>query len=171
MITPRWSDWAPGLTQYRGYERSWLRWDLLAGVTVAAYMVPQVMAYATVAGLPPVAGLWASIAPLAVYAVLGSSRQLSVGLESTTALMTATALAPLAAGDGGRYAALAAGAALIVGVICLLGRAIRLGFLAELLSKPVLVGYMAGIAVIIAPSRVGWRSLQDQISSPTIRVG
>ena len=82
MITPRWSDWAPGLTQYRGYERSWLRWDLLAGVTVAAYMVPQVMAYATVAGLPPVAGLWASIAPLAVYAVLGSSRQLSVGPES-----------------------------------------------------------------------------------------
>ena len=155
MITPRWSDWAPGLTQYRGYERSWLRWDLLAGVTVAAYMVPQVMAYATVAGLPPVAGLWASIAPLAVYALLGSSRQLSVGPESTTALMTATALAPLAAGDGGRYAALAAGAALIVGVICLLGRAIRLGFLAELLSKPVLVGYMAGIAVIMIASQLG----------------
>ena len=107
----------------RRYERSWLRWDLLAGVTVAAYMVPQVMAYATVAGLPPVAGLWASIAPLAVYALLGSSRQLSVGPESTTALMTATALAPLAAGDGGRYAALAAGAALIVGVICQIGRA------------------------------------------------
>ncbi len=84
------------LAQFRGYERSWLRGDLLAGVTVAAYMVPQVMAYATVAGLPPVVGLWASIAPLAVYAVLGSSRQFSVGPESTTALMTAVALAPLA---------------------------------------------------------------------------
>ena len=106
-------------------------------------------------GLPPVVGLWASIAPLAVYAVLGSSRQLSVGPESTTALMTAVALAPLAAGDGGRYAALAAAAALLVGAICLLGRAIRLGFLAELLSKPVLVGYMAGIAVIMIASQLG----------------
>ena len=77
----------------------WLRGDVVAGLTVAAYLVPQVMAYATVAGLPPVVGLWAALAPLAVYAVLGSSRQLSVGPESTTALMTATALAPLAAGD------------------------------------------------------------------------
>ena len=108
MVTIRWSDWAPGLTQFRGYERSWLRGDVVAGVTVAAYLVPQVMAYATVAGLPPVVGLWAALAPLAVYAVLGSSRQLSVGPESTTALMTATALAPLAAGDPGRYGALAA---------------------------------------------------------------
>ena len=149
------SDWAPGVAQFRGYERSWLRGDLLAGVTVAAYMVPQVMAYATVAGLPPVVGLWASIAPLAVYAVLGSSRQLSVGPESTTALMTAVALAPLAGGDPGRYAAFAAVAALLVGAICLLGWAIRLGFLAELLSKPVLIGYMAGIAVIMMASQLG----------------
>ena len=79
----------PGLAQFRGYRREWLRGDLLAGVTVAAYLVPQVMAYATVAGLPPVAGLWAALGPLLVYAVLGSSRQLSVGPESTTALMTA----------------------------------------------------------------------------------
>ena len=92
------------------------------GGTVAAYLVPQVMAYATVAGLPPVVGLWAALAPLAVYAVLGSSRQLSVGPESTTALMTATALAPLAVGDPGRYAALAAAAALLVGVICFVAR-------------------------------------------------
>ena len=68
-------DWAPGLPQFRGYERSWLRGDVVAGVTVAAYLVPQVMAYATVAGLPPVVGLWAALAPLAVYAVLGSSTQ------------------------------------------------------------------------------------------------
>ena len=69
----------PGLARLRSYERSWLRYDLLAGVTVAAYLVPQVMAYAEVAGLPPVAGLWAIVGPLLVYAVLGSSRQLSVG--------------------------------------------------------------------------------------------
>jgi sulfate permease, SulP family len=149
------SDWAPGLEQFRGYERGWLRGDVVAGVTVAAYLVPQVMAYATVAGLPPVVGLWAALVPLAVYAVLGSSRQLSVGPESTTALMTATALAPLAADDPGRYAALAAAAALVVGLMCFAAGLIRLGFLAELLSRPVLIGYMAGVAAIMIASQLG----------------
>ena len=148
-------DWAPGLVQLRGYQRSLLRGDVVAGVTVAAYLVPQVMAYATVAGLPAIVGLWAAMVPLAVYAVLGSSRQLSVGPESTTALMTATALAPMAAGDPGRYAALAAGAALLVGVICFIGGLVRLGFLAELLSRPVLVGYMTGVAVIMIAGQLG----------------
>jgi sulfate permease, SulP family len=146
---------APGLAQFRGYQRRWLRGDVVAGVTVAAYLVPQVMAYATVAGLPPVVGLWAALIPMAVYAVLGSSRQLSVGPESTTALMTATALAPLAAGDPGRYAALAAAAALLVGVICFVAGLVRLGFLADLLSRPVLIGYMAGVAVIMIASQLG----------------
>ncbi|PXY36527.1 sulfate transporter [Prauserella flavalba] len=145
----------PGLGQFRGYRRGWLRGDVLAGVTVAAYLVPQVMAYASVAGLPPVTGLWAALGPLAVYVLIGSSRQLSVGPESTTALMTAAALAPLAAGDPGRYAALAATLAVLVGGVCLLGRLVRLGFLAELLSKPVLVGYLSGIAVIMIASQLG----------------
>ena len=128
---------------------------MVAGVTVAAYLVPQVMAYATVAGLPPVVGLWAALVPLAVYAVLGSSRQLSVGPESTTALMTATALAPLAVGDPGRYAALAAATALLVGAICFVAGVIRLGFIADLLSRPVLIGYMTGVAVIMIGSQLG----------------
>jgi high affinity sulfate transporter 1 len=145
----------PGLAQFRGYQREWLRGDMVAGLTVAAYLVPQVMAYATVAGLPPVVGLWAALVPLAVYAVLGSSRQLSVGPESTTALMTATALGPLAAGDPGRYAALAAAVALLVGAICFIGGMIRLGMLADLLSRPVLVGYMTGVAVIMIGSQLG----------------
>lgn len=149
------ADWVPGLAQLRRYERSWLRGDVLAGVTVAAYLVPQVMAYATVAGLPPVAGLWAPLAPMAVYAVLGSSRQLSVGPESTTALMTATALAPLAVGDPARYAALAAVLAVLVGGICLVGGLCRLGFVADLLSRPVLVGYMTGVAVIMIGGQLG----------------
>ena len=148
------SAWAPGLAQFRGYQRDWLRGDVVAGLTVAAYLVPQVMAYATVAGLPPVVGLWAALVPLAVYAVLGSSRQLSVGPESTTALMTATALAPLAAGDPGRYAALAAAAALIVGVMCFVAGLVRLGFLADLLSHPVLIGYMTGVALIMISSQL-----------------
>lgn len=139
----------PGLHRLRRYQRGWLRGDVLAGVTVAAYLVPQVMAYAAIAGLQPVAGLWAITGSLLVYALIGSSRQLSVGPESTTALMTATAIAPLAAGDPVRYAALAAALALLVGGACLLAWVVRLGFLADLLSKPVLVGYMAGVAVIM----------------------
>ncbi|OBA94754.1 sulfate transporter [Mycolicibacterium fortuitum] len=141
--------WLPGMAQFTGYQRSWLRGDVLAGVTVAAYLVPQVMAYATVAGLPPVAGLWAALVPMGVYALLGSSRQLSVGPESTTALMTATALTPLVVGDPARYAAMAAMLALLVGAICLVAGLCGLGFLADLLSRPVLVGYMTGVAVIM----------------------
>ena len=139
----------PGLVTLRSYQRSWLRGDLLAGVTVAAYLVPQVMAYATVAGLPPVAGLWAALPGLVVYAVLGSSASLSMGPEATTALMTAIAIAPLAAGDPVRYAGLAASLALLVGVMSVAAGLLRLGFVADLLSRPVLVGYMAGVAVIM----------------------
>lgn len=147
--------WAPGATDLRHYQRVWLRGDVLAGVTVAAYLIPQVMAYATLAGLPPVAGLWAALIPMVVYAILGSSRQLSVGPESTTALMTATALAPLAIGDPGRYAAMAAALAVLVGVICLVAGLCKLGFLAELLSRPVLIGYMTGVAVVMIGSQLG----------------
>ena len=146
---------APGLVTLRRYERAWLRGDVLAGVTVAAYLVPQVMAYAEVAGLPAVVGLWATIGPLLVYAFLGSSRQLSVGPESTTALMTAAAVGAMGAGDPERYASLAAALAIAVSAVCLLGWAGRLGFLADLLSRPVLVGYMAGIAVLMVVSQLG----------------
>ncbi|MFD4193512.1 SulP family inorganic anion transporter [Amycolatopsis thermoflava] len=175
----------PGLA---GYRRAWLRGDVLAGVTVAAYLIPQVMAYARIAGLPPVAGLWAALGPLAVYVVVGGSRRLSVGPESTTALMTAVALAPLAAGDPGRYAALAAVVALIVGGICLLGGLVWLGTFADLLSKPVLVGYLAGIAVIMVVSQLStltgvpvsgdglvaevasWFGALDRVHWPTVAV-
>jgi SulP family sulfate permease len=145
----------PGYARLRRYQRSWLRYDVLAGVTVAAYLIPQVMAYAEVAGLPPVVGLWAIVGPLLVYALLGSSRQLSVGPESTTALMTAAAVGSIAADDPARHAALAAALALVVGAWCVLGWVGRLGFLADLLSKPVLVGYMAGIAAIMVASQLG----------------
>jgi high affinity sulfate transporter 1 len=145
----------PGLANLRGYRRGWLRGDALAGITVAAYLVPQVMAYATVAGLPPVAGLWAAAPAMLLYALLGSSRQLSVGPESTTALMTAAVVAPLAAGDPARYAGLATGLAMVVGVLCLICWAIRLGFVADLLSRPILVGYLAGVAVIMIVGQLG----------------
>lgn len=134
----------PGIVDLRGYQRVWLRGDVLAGVTVAAYLIPQVMAYAGVAGLPPVAGLWAIVPAMAAYVLFGSSRQLSVGPESTTALMAATVVAPLAGGNPARYAVLAAGLAMVVGAFCVLAWLARLGFVADLLSKPVLVGYMPG---------------------------
>ena len=141
--------WLPGLDRLVHYERPWLRGDVVAGITVAAYLIPQVMAYAEVAGLPAVTGLWASLGAMTVYAFIGSSRQLSVGPESTTALMTATAVGPLAAGDPSRYATLAAALGLVVAALCLVAWIARLGFLADLLSKPVLVGYLAGVAVIM----------------------
>ncbi|MER6357661.1 sulfate permease [Streptomyces sp. NPDC001634] len=146
---PGWRRLVPGVGALVNYRRSWLKGDLLAGATVAAYLVPQVMAYAGVAGLPPVTGLWAILPALALYALFGSSRLLSVGPESTTALMTATVVGPLAAGDPGRYAALAAALAATVGLLCLVARAVRLGFLADLLSRPVLIGYLAGVALIM----------------------
>ena len=143
----------PGLVTLRHYERGWLRGDLLAGVTVAAYLIPQVMAYAQIAGLPAAAGLVAVVAPTLAYAVLGSSRQLSVGPESTTALMTATAVAAVGVDGPEAYAALAA-LAVVTGVLCVLGWLFGLGFLADLLSKPVLVGYLTGVAVLMVVSQL-----------------
>jgi MFS superfamily sulfate permease-like transporter len=136
------------------YRRSFLRGDVLAGVTVAAYTVPQVMAYAGVAGVPAVAGLWTVVPAMAVYALLGSSRQLSVGPESTTALLAAVAIGPLAHGDPRRYAALSAGLAIVVGSMCVIAWLARLGVVADLLSRPVLAGYMAGVAVTMVVSQL-----------------
>lgn len=163
----------PGWTVARGYRLSWLRGDVVAGVTVAAYLVPQVMAYAGVAGLPAVAGLWAALPALLIYAVLGSSRSLSMGPESTTALMTAAAIAPLAAGSPARYAVLAAGLAVAVGVLALVAWLARLGFVADLLSRPVLIGYLAGVALLMIGGQLGrltgvpvsGRTFPDQVTS------
>ncbi|MGD8216033.1 sulfate permease [Aestuariimicrobium sp. Y1814] len=152
----RWQRLLPGLVVLRHYERAWLRGDVVGGVTVAAYLVPQVMAYATLAGLDPVVGLWATIGPLLVYLLLGSSRELSVGPESTTALMTAAAIAGLSGGLAPeRVADIAAALAICVGLVALLGWVARLGFLADLLSKPVLIGFMTGIAVLMVTSQLG----------------
>ena len=139
----------------RGWDRSCLRPDVFAGLSVAAYLVPQVMAYATLAGLEPVVGLWACLIPLVVYAVVGTSRLLSVGPESTTSILTAAALAPLALGDPGTYAAMATLCALVVGVLALAAGVLRLGFIAQLLSRPVLSGYLAGVAVIMICGQLG----------------
>lgn len=144
----------PGWRILRSYQRSWLKQDLLAGTTVTAYLVPQVMAYATIAGVPPVVGLWTMLPSLLAYFLLGTSRRMSVGPESTTALMSAVAVAPLAGGDANRYIALTAALAVMVGLMGVLAWALRLGFIADLLSKPVLIGYMAGIALLMVVSQL-----------------
>jgi high affinity sulfate transporter 1 len=145
----------PGLRRLRSYQPNWFRGDVLAGVTVAAYLIPQCMAYAELAGVQPIVGLWAILPPMLIYTLIGSSPQLSVGPESTTAVMTAAAIAPIAASDGSDYASLSSFLALLVGLVCLLGAFARLGFLADLLSKPILVGYMAGVAVIMITGQLG----------------
>ncbi len=144
-----------GLAHLRGYNASWFRADALAGVAVTAYLVPQCLAYAGLAGAPPITGLWVAVAAMVVYALLGTSRQLSVGPESATAIMVAAAVAPLAAGDPDRYLVLSASLAILVGIICIGAWALRLGFLADMLSHPILLGYMAGVALIMIGSQLG----------------
>lgn len=154
---PLWERHLPGIAVLRRYKRSWLRGDLVAGVTVAAYLVPQVMAYAVIAGLPAVVGLWAILAPILIYFVLGTSWKLSIGPESTTALMTAAGVGALVGAAGGpeRYAEVAALMAIAVGLVCIVGFIARLGFLTSLLSRPVLIGYLIGIAVLMIVSQLG----------------
>jgi len=145
----------PGWRQLAAYRPQWLRADLLAGLTVAAYLIPQCLAYGELAGVDPVRGLWAILPPLLLYALLGSSPQLSVGPESTTAVMTAAAIAPLAGGDPLRAAGLASLLALLVGFSCCLAAWARIGFVADLLSRPILLGYMAGVAMIMISGQLG----------------
>jgi len=127
----------------------------MAAITVTAYLIPQVMAYASLAGVPPQTGLAVIVVTMVIYALIGSSRLLSVGPESTTALMTAAVLAPLALGDATRYIALAATMALLVGLYALLAGVLRIGFIGDLLSRPVLIGYLSGVAVIMIVSQIG----------------
>ena len=146
----------PGLNYLtKKYSRRWLRADSIAGVAVAAYLIPQVMAYSAIVNVPPVASLWAALAAIVAYVVLGSSRILSSGPESTIALMTGVAIAPLAAQNPDRAVALSATLALIVAGWALLARLLRAGIIAELLSTPLLVGYLAGGAVLMVVGQLG----------------
>jgi SulP family sulfate permease len=145
----------PGIRTLRHYQRGWLGPDVYAGISVVAYLVPQVMAYTALVGVPPVVGLWTALAALVAYAVLGSSRVLSSGPESTIALMTGTAIAPLVAADPDGAVALAAALSLIVAGWCLIGRLARLGVISDLLSQPLLVGYLAGAAVLMVVGQLG----------------
>ena len=135
-----------------GYERGSLRFDAVAGVTTAAVVIPKCMAFATIAGLPVQAGLYVALVPVLVYALLGSSRPLSVSSTSTLAILTASALTlAVSGGDAAHLLAAAGTLALQVGGFLILAGLLRLGFLANFLSEPVLTGFKAGVGLLI-----GW---------------
>ncbi|TAJ82427.1 SulP family inorganic anion transporter [Reyranella sp.] len=141
--------WMPGLAALRAYQPSFLPHDLAAGLTLGAVLVPVGLAYGEMAGMP-LAGLYGSMLPLLAYALFGSSRQLVVGPDTAMSAIVAVTLVPLALGDGGRLALLAAWLGVLVGLLCILGGVLRLGFVADFLSKPVIVGFMHGLALVIA---------------------
>ena len=146
--------WLPGVDRLRLYERAWLRGDIAAGLILTAFLVPQGMAYAELAGLPPVNGLYASLIPLLIYAVLGPSRVLILAPDSAIAPMIATAIIPLSGEDMEQRVANAGLLAILVGSICVVGGILRVGFLTDLISRPVRVGYLAGIALTVIVSQV-----------------
>ena len=146
----------PGIRLARTYQRRWLRTDLIAGVTIFAVLAPQGMAYGELAGVAPVAGLYTAYIAMIFYAVFASSRYLMIGPESTTAILIAASVAPLAAGgDPARYATLVAMLTIMVGVIAIIAGIARMGFIADFVSKPILIGYMDGVALIIIESQLG----------------
>jgi SulP family sulfate permease len=128
---------------------------MAAGVTVFAILVPSALAYGELAGFEPVVGLYAALVAMVAYALFGSSRQVIIGPEATTAILVATIVGPMAAGDVARYAALAAALAISIGFICLLAGHFKIGFVADFLSKPILTGYITGTALIVIASQLG----------------
>jgi sulfate permease, SulP family len=145
----------PGLALIKGFNPALLRTELVVAVTVFAVLVPSAMAYGDLAGVTPVAGLYVALGAMVMYALFGTSKQLVMGPEATTAIMTAAAVAPLAGGDPVRYAALAALAAILVGALSILGGVVKLGFITDFLSKPILVGYIFGTTLIVIGSQLG----------------
>lgn len=145
----------PGLELARGYPRRWLKADVLSALTIGAMLIPQGLAYAQIVGVRPAAGLYAGIAGMLGYALFGPSRHLIVGPEAGASILTASALGAVASGaDPARQASLAALLALMVGVLSLLGGLLKTGALADFLSKPILVGYINGAALIIIGSQL-----------------
>ena len=137
------------LPTLRGYRPAWLRGDVVAGLTVWAVLVPEALAYASIAGVSPVVGLYAAIPALILYPLFGSSRHLVVGPMSATAALSAGVVADIAAADGADYAELTAALAIAVGVVALVAGLLRLGFLAQFISEPVLKGFIVGMALVI----------------------
>src|SRR5262245_6504856 len=144
----------PVFASLAGYERRWLRGDLIAGLTVWAVLVPEALAYASIAGVSPVVGLYAAPPALVLYAAFGSSRHLVVGPMSATAALSAAAVADLTTGGPDDVLAFTGVLAIVTGVIALAAGLMRLGFLANFISEPVLKGFIIGLALTIIIGQV-----------------
>jgi len=146
--------WVPGLRVVRTYERAWLSRDLIAGIVLVTLLVPQGMAYAELAGLPPITGLYTTVVCLIAYALVGPSPILVLGPDSALGPMIAATILPLAGGDEQTAIALAGMLALLVGLLTVGAGIAKFGFVADLLSNPVRTGYLAGLAVVILVSQL-----------------
>jgi high affinity sulfate transporter 1 len=164
--------WIPALQALRTYQRPWVMKDLVAGLVLTAVLVPVGMGYAEAAGLPAIYGLYATIVPLLAYAIFGPSHILVLGPDSSLAAIIAATIVPLAAGDPDRLVALAGMLALMSGALCLLAGLAHFGFITDLLSKPVRIGYLNGIALTVLigqlPKVLGFPSTGDNLIQETI---
>jgi high affinity sulfate transporter 1 len=163
--------WIPGLQLVRTYQRGWLIRDVSAGLVLTAILVPVGMGYAEAAGLPAIYGLYATIVPLIAYAIFGPSRILVLGPDSSLAAIIAATIVPLAAGNPDRLVALAGMLALLSGALCLLAGLAHFGFITDLLSKPVRIGYLNGIALTVLigqlPKVLGFSATGDNLIEET----
>lgn len=149
-----WRRWLPGLLALRDYQLAWLRHDVLAGLVLTTVLVPVGIAYAVASGLPAIAGLYATIFGLLAYALFGPSRLLVLGPDSSLVALILGVVLPLSAGNPQRALALAGMMAVVSGLLCIAAGAARLGFITELLSKPIRYGYMNGIALTVLVSQL-----------------
>ncbi|MBK7903882.1 MAG: sulfate permease [Proteobacteria bacterium] len=150
----RWTRWLPGLQTLGHYEAVWLPRDLVAGLVLTTMLVPVGIAYAVASGVPGIYGLYATIVPLLAYALFGPSRILVLGPDSSLAAVILAVVLPLSGGDPMRAVALASMMAVVSGLVCILIGVMRLGFVTELLSKPIRYGYMNGIALTVLISQL-----------------
>ena len=149
-----WRRFVPGIALLRGYRAAWFPHDLVAGLVLTTMLVPVGIAYAVASGVPGIHGLYATIVPLLAYAAFGPSRILVLGPDSSLAALIFAVVVPLSGGDPARAVPLAGAMALVSGVVCILAGLFRLGFITELLSKPIRYGYMNGIALVVLISQL-----------------
>src|SRR4051794_27707942 len=149
-----WLRWLPGLDTLRRYQATWLSHDLVAGLVLATMLVPVGIAYAVASGVPGIYGLYATIIPLLVYALFGPSRILVLGPDSSLAAVILSVILPLSGGDPVRAVTLAGMLAIVSGTVLILTGVARLGFITELISKPIRYGYMNGIALTVLISQL-----------------
>lgn len=145
----------PGIKLLRTYQSEWFRFDLVAGLSIAAVALPIGIAYAQLAGFPPVVGIYSCILPVVAYAIFGSSRQLVVNPDAAACSIVAATVAPLAAGDAARYLELSIVLTVFTGVLCIAGGIVGFGVIANFLSRPILTGYLNGIALTIIAGQLG----------------